>query len=287
MAVRERSSDPLSSGPDDRSGNLGATERWLSLLSGLGLLLTTARGGAIGRVARGAAGLSLLARGASGHCAIKAVLRGDGSVSDGLKEQWRRLTSRAEHVIGDLGDLNDSGRLDSMDAMYEAELQELHNAEGQLCQLANDLARTMSHPELAFRLQEYATELQSRRVDLESLLARINASLRDEPDDAMIALIGETEKMWRVCAANVRDAAVTASLQRIIHYKIAGYGTIAAYAKSLARLDEAAHFAQLADRDKAVDAELSELARGTLNPDATVAPSEPVSHEQAAAPRPH
>src|SRR5918993_616135 len=151
--------------------NLGTTERWLSLIGGIGMLLTTARG----------------------------------------------------------------GRLDSMDAMYEAELQELHNAEGQLCQLANDLARTMSHPELAFRLQEYATELQARRTDLESLLARINADLQGEADDAMRALIDETEKMWRVCAANVRDAAVTASVQRIMHYKIAGYGAIAAYAKALGR----------------------------------------------------
>ena len=144
--------------------------------------------------------------------------------------------------------------------------------------LANDLSRTMSHPELAFRLQEYAIELQARRTDLESLLARIGADVQSAADDAISALIDETEKMWRLCAANVRDAAVTASVQRIIHYKIAGYGAIAAYAKALSRVDEAAHFAQLADRDKAVDAELSELAKGTLNPDATAAPT----NEQAA-----
>jgi ferritin-like metal-binding protein YciE len=88
----------------------------------------------------------------------------------------------------------------------------------------------------------------------------------------MQALIEETEKMWRVCAANVRDAAVTASIQRIIHYKIAGYGAIASYAKSLGREEDAQHFAQLAARDKAVDAELSELAKGTLNPEAAAAP---------------
>ena len=56
--------------------------------------------------------------------------------------------------------------------MYEAELQELHNAEGQLAQLTNDLARTMSHSELAFRMQEYATELHARRGDVEGLLSR-------------------------------------------------------------------------------------------------------------------
>lgn len=233
--------------------NLGTAERWLSLLGGIGLLLTTTRGRGLSRAARGAVGMSLVARGATGYCAVKGV-----------------LASRARDAFADL---TDHGRLDSMVGMYEAELQELHSAEGQLCQLANDLARTMSHPELAFRLQEYATELQSRRVDLERLLMRIGAEVRGGTDDAMSALIDETEKMWRVCAANVRDAAVTGSVQRIIHYKIAGYGTIAAYAKVMSRLDEAAHFAQLADRDKTVDAELSELAKGTLNPDASVAPA--------------
>ena len=84
--------------------------------------------------------------------------------------------------------------------------------------------------------------------------------------------------MWRVCAANVRDAAVTASIQRIIHYKIAGYGVIASYAKSLGRYDETKHFAQLAERDRAVDVELSDLAKGTLNPEAAAAPvGEPAS----------
>jgi ferritin-like metal-binding protein YciE len=244
--------------------NLGTTERWLSLLGGLGMLLTVARGGALGRVARGALGVSLLARGVSGYCAVKAA-----------------LTDRTADAMPDF---EDTGRLDSMDAMYEAELQELHNAEGQLAQLTNDLARTMSHPELAFRMQEYATELQSRRGDVEGLLARIGANVRAHRDDAMHALIEETEKMWRVCAANVRDAAVTASVQRIIHYKIAGYGAIASYARSLGREEDARHFAQLADRDKAVDAELSQLAKGTLNPEATAAPAGPPAGEGA---RPH
>jgi ferritin-like metal-binding protein YciE len=241
-----------------RAQNLGTTERWLSLLGGIGMLLTAARGGGLGRVARGALGISLLARGASGYCAVKAA-----------------FVERTPDLIADFAD---SGRLDSMEAMYEAELQELHNAEGQLARLTDDLARTMSHAQLAFRMQEYATELQLRRVELEGILARVGASVRAHRDDAMRALVEETEKMWRVCAANVRDAAVTASVQRIIHYKIAGYGTIASYAKSLSRHDDARHFAQLAERDRAVDAELSDLAKGTLNPEATVAPAgEPVS----------
>jgi ferritin-like metal-binding protein YciE len=235
-----------------RETNLGTVERWISLLGGVGMLLTTTRGGNLSRVARGALGLSMVARGATGYCHVKAALMNRGDEA--------------------LANLTDGTRLDSLEGMYEAELQELHSAEGQLSQVANDLARTMSHPELAFRLQEYASELQARRRDLENFLARIGADVRGDVDDAMRGLIAETEKMWRVCAANVRDAAVTASVQRIIHYKIAGYGAIASYANALGRVSEAGHFAQLADRDKAVDGELSELAKGTLNPEAAAAP---------------
>ncbi|HEU4654983.1 MAG TPA: DUF892 family protein, partial [Steroidobacteraceae bacterium] len=122
--------------------------------------------------------------------------------------------------------------------------------------------------ELAFRIEEYATELKSRQTDLQSLLARVGADVTGEADDAMQALVEETHKMASLADPSVRDAAVTASLQRIIHYKIAGYGTIASYAKALGRDDEAGHFAQLADRDKAIDSELTELAKSTLNPQA-------------------
>ena len=122
------------------------------------------------------------------------------------------------------------------------------------------------------RIEEYATELQARKAELESLMTRSQAAQMEHPDDAMRALIEETHKMAEISAENVRDAAVAASVQRIIHYKIAGYGTIAAYAKSLGRLEDAAHFAQLADRDKAIDAEITEIAKGILNPEAVMSP---------------
>jgi ferritin-like metal-binding protein YciE len=268
-----------------RPQNVSPAERWLSVVTGLGLLLSASRGGALGRLVRGGAALSLLTRGTTGFCAMKAALRGDVPFTEGLQEQWRRLTAVGSAATA----RTDAEHIDSMESMYESEFQELHSAETQLATLANDLARTIGNAEVAFRLQEYATELQSRRVDLESLLTRIGAQPWDQPDDAMRALIRETRKMARISADNVRDAAIVASIQRIIHYKIAGYGTIAAYAKALGRSDEAAHFAQLADRDKSIDAELTELAKKTLNPEAVRTPAEQPTAEQKAASssRPH
>jgi ferritin-like metal-binding protein YciE len=79
-------------------------------------------------------------------------------------------------------------------------------------------------------------------------------------------LIDETRKMTQVCAPAVRDAAVIASIQRLLHFKIAGYGTVATYAKILGLLNEAARFAEHTNCDKAVDQQLTEIARNTVNP---------------------
>jgi ferritin-like metal-binding protein YciE len=84
----------------------------------------------------------------------------------------------------------------------------------------------------------------------------------------MRALVEKASRMAEHTSENVRDAALVAALQRIIHYMIAEYGTIASHAKALGRTDEAAHFAQQADLDKGVDRELSDLAKTTLNPEA-------------------
>jgi len=251
-------------------GNVGTSERWLSAAAGLSLTLQALRGrGLISRLLLASAGVSLLARGATGYCGVKSTLAGETSLKQGLEEQVRRL----RQTVG----ADTVNTLDTMDALYAIELQELHSAETQLARTIELIAPTLQDEGLSLRLDEYATELRARKVDLESLLARSTIDARPHPDDAMRALLDETEKMARVCAPTLRDAAVTGSLQRIIHYKIAGYGTIAAYAKSLGRTEEAAHFAELASRDKAVDTELTRLAKGTLNPEATKAKSEHTS----------
>jgi ferritin-like metal-binding protein YciE len=217
------------------------------------------RGGTLRRLLGGAAALSLITRGATGFCAMKSALAGETSFKEGVKEQWQRVNAHLGATTREI---------DSMNALYAIELQELHSAEAQLADLAESLATSIDSAPLALRVDEYAAEVRSRKVDLESLLAHYRADPREHPDDALRALVRETRKMSQVCAPTLRDAALAASLQRIIHYKIASYGTIAAYAKALGRLEQAGHFADLADRDKAVDSELTELAKNTLNPQA-------------------
>ena len=180
------------------------------------------------------------------------------SLREGLKDQWQRIRAGfgSDHAITGMEDL------------YQAELHDLHSAEQQVCALADEVWVTIRHEPLAQRVGEYATEVRTRVAELEGLLSEVGTSSRKHPDEVMHALVHETSKTAELCADNVRDAALLAALQRIIHYLIADYGTLAAHAKALGRTAEAVTFAQHADWNKNVDVELSVLAKVTLNPEA-------------------
>ncbi len=261
----------------ERRGNLGPAERWISLVSGAGLTLAAlARGGLVGRGLTALAGLTLLSRGASGYCGMKAALTGETSVREGMQEEWERLRSGVA--------VTPVKRIDSMEALYMAEMQELHSAEAQLGSLLDKLPDTVPDASFQRALRSYATEIRTRREDLDRLITRAGANPRQHPDQAMRALLRETHKMAQLGASNLRSAALVASLQRLIHYKIAGYGTVASYAKTLGHIEEASRLADYADRDRAVDQELTSIAKEIAS---LQAPVPPRAEEAAAAARPH
>jgi ferritin-like metal-binding protein YciE len=242
------------------SGNVGNLERWLSLAAGVGLTLASfGRRGFLGRTAIGATGLSLLARGATGHCAVKAALTGESSLREGLADQW----SRAKAGLG----MTAAKEIGSIEELYDAELEELRSAENQLSSLlVAELSGHLQNAELDRLLHGYGAELRSRTADLSRILTARGQDPRAHPDQAMRALIGETRKMMQVCSPAVRDAAVVASIQRLLHFKIAGYGAVATYAKLLGRVDEASRLAEFGDRDKAIDKRLTDIAQIAVNP---------------------
>ena len=235
-----------------RRTNVGTAERWASILGGLGLTAAAARrGSALSRAALGTVGLSLLARGATRYCPVKASLARRSSRGTGMTGQMR----------------SGAAAITSMDAMYTAELQELHSADTQLERLLPKLSRAATDPLLVQRLDDYADEIRSQRQRVDAILRDLAANPREHPDDAMEALIGESGKMLKVGGdANLRDAGLIASVQRIIHYRIATLGTIATYAKTLGRIDEAQSLAIFSDNEKAVDAALTDLAKTVTNP---------------------
>ena len=241
------------------SGNLSPTERWVSTLAGFGLILGAAtRGSLLRRLTFAAGGATLLSRGLVGYCGMKAAFVGDAdSLGEGVHEQWQRMRSQAGAG---------AAAIDTLEALLLAEMQELASGTVQLARLLDRIERGIGHNDLQMQIRSYATQLNSREQDLERIISSRGESPRRHPDQAMRKLVEETRKMAHVSDPAVRDAALVDSLQRIIHYQIAAEDSAAAHATALGRDEDAARIGDWADRDKAADAALTELAKGLLNP---------------------
>jgi ferritin-like metal-binding protein YciE len=174
----------------------------------------------------------------------------------GLKDQWQRIR------VG----FGNAHSIANMDELYQVELRDLCSAERQFCALIDEVWVSIRNESLAQRVSEHAAEVRLRAIDLEELLTQAAAAPVRHSDETMHALVRETSRLAEQCADNVRDAALLGALQRIIHYLIADYGTLAVHARMLGLYTAAATFAQHAERNQDVDAELTALAKVTLNP---------------------
>jgi ferritin-like metal-binding protein YciE len=155
--------------------------------------------------------------------------------------------------------------IDTLEALFLAELQELRSAELQLAAQLVGTAELLQNASLQKVLQGYATELNSRREDIERVLGAAGVDWREHTDQAMKSLLDELLKMSQLRVPQVRDAAFIDSLQRIVHFKIAAYGSVTTFARTLGRTEDVSRFAAYANREKVVDAQLTAMATREAN----------------------
>jgi ferritin-like metal-binding protein YciE len=156
--------------------------------------------------------------------------------------------------------------------MYIAELQELRNVKEQLAGAQLRMAEMAWHPSLRSMLMDQREETLVQEERLDDILRNHDANPREHTDQAMEALILETEKMLTMVKGDdLRDAALIASAQKIAHYEIAAYGTAAALAGQLDLRDEQRLLHASLDEEKAADVRLTKLAKAEVNQDAIAA----------------
>jgi ferritin-like metal-binding protein YciE len=163
-------------------------------------------------------------------------------------------------------------QISSFKDMYLAELQELASAEGQLAQSLLQMAEIASHPALKDALVHHRQKTEVQKERLVSLLLKHGADPTAHTDQAMQALIHETEKMVSMLKGNdLRDAGLIASAQRLEHCEIAAYGTAAALAGQLDLRDDQQTLHRSLEEEKQTDVLLTQLAKSEINPDAVAA----------------
>jgi ferritin-like metal-binding protein YciE len=159
--------------------------------------------------------------------------------------------------------------IESFREMYDAELSEAVSFEAMMARSMSELGEKTSTGRLRDAIKAHAKSPGKESRSLAAILKKHGRDPEEHTDQSMQAMVGEARKMADMVApGSLRDAAIIASIQRLKHYEVAVYGTLATYAKCLGLEDEKQTLGEILQREKEFDQTLSAIANEVVNPHA-------------------
>lgn len=150
--------------------------------------------------------------------------------------------------------------------LFVHELSGVHNAERQLTQSLPKLARAAKDPMLADAFSLHLDETNGQIKRIERIVEGLGIKLTRIRCAAMEGLVEENKEIIEsIDRGPLRDAALIGGAQKVEHYEIACYGTLAALARQLGYEEALQLLLETLDEEKATDEKLTGLALGGGN----------------------
>jgi ferritin-like metal-binding protein YciE len=161
--------------------------------------------------------------------------------------------------------------IETLQELYVDELKDLWSANDQMAKALEKIAKQATNDKLKDMLQSSQDGIAKHTDVLKALIEAQDEKLKKEHCKGMEGLVAEALKHTVEEAPKsgpVLDAAIIAQYQRMTHYGITGFGTVAAFAKAL-KLDDDATKLEAAVKDMHQGDDLmSELAESAVNVEA-------------------
>jgi len=161
--------------------------------------------------------------------------------------------------------------ISTLSDLYIDELKDLWSANDQMSRALTKITPKATNSKLKQMLESSLTGIAGHTEMLKTLIANQNEKVSKEHCKGMEGLVNEAVKHTIDDAPSkgpVLDAAIIAQYQRMTHYGITGFGTVAAFSKAL-KLESDNQQLKGAVRDMyAADQLMTELAEAAVNEDA-------------------
>ena len=157
-------------------------------------------------------------------------------------------------------------KLNSLEDLFVEQLQDLYDAEHQITKALPKMAKAAASSELqqAFQMHLQQTEQQIKR--LEQVFETVGQKAKAKTCEAMKGIIKEGDELINEHPmAEVLDAGLIASAQRVEHYEMAGYGSVRTWAQQLGNQQAAKLLQQTLDEEGQTDHKLTHIAEGMVN----------------------
>lgn len=157
-------------------------------------------------------------------------------------------------------------KLENLHDLYVDHIKDILNAENQIVKALPKMAKAASSPELKSGFEQHLEETKTQVERLKSIFEDLGMRPVGKTCKGMAGLIEEGQELLEEEAApDVLDAGLIAAAQKVEHYEISAYGTVATYADQLGYTKAAKILHQILEEEKRTDEKLTSLAERGLN----------------------
>lgn len=157
-------------------------------------------------------------------------------------------------------------KLKTLNDVFVDMIKDLYSAENMLTKALPKMAKKAGTPELKQAFEEHLLVTEKQKERLEKISEMLGISPKGKKCAAMEGLVKEAEElMAEVKEQDVLDATLIAAAQKVEHYEIASYGTLATFAKIIDNDKVLKLLVQTLEEEKETDVKLTELAENLVN----------------------
>ena len=147
-----------------------------------------------------------------------------------------------------------------------AGMKDMYWAEKALVKNLPKMAKNSTSSLLKAAVNDHLSETEMQVKRLESAFKALKLKPEAVKCDAMDGLLKEAKGIMEETEPGaVRDAAIIAAAQKVEHYEIASYGTLATYAKLLGEKEVLKLLLETLNEEKTCDKDLTKLAKTEIN----------------------
>lgn len=167
---------------------------------------------------------------------------------------------------------NGRGQNDSAESafkkLFEDGLKDIYWVEKALTKAIPKMIKNSTSEELVSALEEHLAVTEEQVGKLEQVFEMLGKKPQAKKCVAMEGILKEGEEGMEETEGIVRDAGIICSAQKVEHYEIASYGSLAAFANTLRMEDAASLLKEILEEEKEADTKLSDIAESTINMEA-------------------
>lgn len=156
--------------------------------------------------------------------------------------------------------------MDSLHDLFVMELKDTYDAEHQIVKAMPRMIEATSSPAVKAKFEQHLKVTREQIERLHQVFKKLDMEPEREHCDGMAGILKDGEKILEMKGDPATlDAALISAAQKVEHYEISAYGTLATFAHTMGHHEIAQLLETTLGEEKNTDKMLSEVAERSIN----------------------